>query len=128
MADDEERADLAERAADLVAGALGSALDAIGRQAIVDCYHALFGDRLTAKRIKNLAEVFKVYQDQTKHLPPEGKRFIAEKIGVRLIQEASLKTSPSSRNSGVIFWPRLQARTSLTSRTARDYCQGTHAA
>jgi hypothetical protein len=58
---------------------INATLDAIGRPALKDIYAAAIGDRITAWRAQNLADVFSKYQQATKDLPPEGRRFVAER-------------------------------------------------
>jgi hypothetical protein len=87
-----------------VEGIIGSTIDAIGRPALRDIYNATLGDRMTLYRITNLANVFRRYQEATKDLPPEGRRFAAEKAGIRLIEETSLEDDLHSRRFGQSCW------------------------
>jgi hypothetical protein len=88
-----------------VEGIIDSTLDAIGRPALRDIYNAVLGDRITAWRSTNLADVFRKYQEATKDLPPEGKRFVAEKVGIRFLEEASLEDNPDLQK----IWANLLA-------------------
>jgi hypothetical protein len=88
-----------------VEGIIGSTLDAIGRPALRDIYNAALGDRIIGWRLSNLANVFRIYQEATKDLPPEGRRFVAEKVGIRVVEEASLEDNPDLQK----IWANLLA-------------------
>lgn len=52
-----------------------------------------------------MANVFRSYEQATKDLPPEGRRFVAEKVGVRLIEDALLEDEPKLQQ----IWANLLA-------------------
>jgi Abortive infection alpha len=84
---------------------ISSTLGAIGGPQLKEIYYAALGDRITKYRITNLANVFREYQEATKGLPPEGKRFVAEKVGIRFLEEASLEDNPDLQK----IWANLLA-------------------
>jgi len=116
MADAPEEKPGAATFGETLTSVINATLDVVGRPALRDMYNAAVGDRITAWRAENLADVFRAYQEATRDLPPEGRRFVAERVGIRFIEEASLEDDPDLQKIWRTSWPRRLAATDRTSR------------